>query len=375
MNGLKNVSFLVIKLGGATLSTVEKIKKMADEISRLKQAGVSLIVVVSAMGKTTEDLIRLAHQVTAAPQRRELDMLLTTGERVSMSLLCMALIDRGHSALSLTGSQAGILTTDSHSHAEIVEVRGQRVEQALQKNQIVVLAGFQGISTVTKEITTLGRGGSDITAVSMADFLKADECQIWKEVPGVMTADPNLFPDAQIIEKLPADLLCELTTWGAQVVNPRAATWIHQKKIQTRVKSAWDLTSQGTQIVSSEISVPSFSAVNILPRVHRFNSMSKIQNFRELNPFCDFQIVLQSIDGVWLSGSNEDLDQLCHFLKKPMTDGTPENEIENFQVLTVTHSHPNQKLPSSIAKMVIPSSVQWTTANSAHFMLPAKQNA
>ena len=193
MPNQKNQSLLIVqKYGGATLATPAQVKQIALRIYQLHQTGTQVVVVVSAMGQTTNQLIQLARDVSPNPHLRELDMLLTVGERISMSLLSMALNDLGVSAISYTGSQAGILTDDSHVNASIIDVKAFRVEEALKENKIVILAGFQGVSPQTKEITTLGRGGSDTSAVAMAGYLKADRCEILKDVDCIYSADPKV---------------------------------------------------------------------------------------------------------------------------------------------------------------------------------------
>jgi len=193
---------IVQKYGGMTLADPEKIKAVAARLAEASKKGQKVVAVVSAMGKTTNQLIELANKVSSKPNRREMDTLLTTGERVSMALLSMALHDLGCPAISLTGSQAGILTTDSHVNADIVDVKAFRVQDALGQGKVVVLAGFQGVCPETKEITTLGRGGSDTTAVAMAAFLGADRCEILKDVPAIFTADPQIIPEAKAISHL-----------------------------------------------------------------------------------------------------------------------------------------------------------------------------
>lgn len=197
-------SLIVQKYGGATLADPDKIKTVSARIAEQAQDN-SLIVVVSAMGKTTNSLIDLANQVSQHPQRRELDMLLTVGERISMSLVSMALNDLGCPAISFTGSQAGIFTDDSHVNAFIKDVKPVRVEEALKNNKVVILAGFQGVSPISKEITTLGRGGSDTSAVAMAAAFNAERCEILKDVPAVFTADPNIVESAKPIHQLNYD--------------------------------------------------------------------------------------------------------------------------------------------------------------------------
>ncbi len=213
---------IVQKYGGVTLADATKVRSVAERIAQQISKGHQIVAVVSAMGSTTNELIALAHQVSSRPTLREMDMLLTTGERISMSLVSMALHQLGIKATSLTGSQAGILTDDSHSNAFIQDVRAIRVAEALGKGHVVVLAGFQGVSPVTKEITTLGRGGTDTTAIAMAAFLKADHCEILKEVPAVFSADPRVVANAKPIALLDYSEMAEMTFWGAKVLHYRS---------------------------------------------------------------------------------------------------------------------------------------------------------
>lgn len=217
------MAVLVQKFGGASLASPEMVKSIAGNAAALAKSGRRLIVVISAMGKTTDQLIDLAGQVSARPVRRELDMLLSTGERVASALMSMAINEAGAPAVSFTGSQAGILTDDAHTNAKIVDLRPTRIESELQAGRVVVLAGFQGVSPTTKEVTTLGRGGTDLTAVCMAYHFKAERCEILKEVDGVFSADPRLEPNARRIPHLSFEALQELTFWGAKMVHHRAA--------------------------------------------------------------------------------------------------------------------------------------------------------
>ncbi|UEM14950.1 aspartate kinase [Bradyrhizobium barranii subsp. barranii] len=189
---MRNNPTIVQKYGGVCLETPEKIRAVARSLADLHSRGHRVVAIVSAMGKTTDELIKAAYQVSPHPNRRELDILLTTGERISMSLMSMALSDLGAPAISFTGSQAGVMTDESHSSARILDVRPARVLEELGRGRIVVLAGFQGVNPRTKEITTLGRGGSDTTAVAMAAALKAERCEIIKEVDGICSADPRV---------------------------------------------------------------------------------------------------------------------------------------------------------------------------------------
>lgn len=238
---------IVQKFGGATLADPEKIKSVAARIAEQAQQ-YSIIVVVSAMGKTTNSLIDLATKVSSHPQRRELDMLLTVGERISMSLVAMALNDLGCPAISFTGSQAGIFTDDSHVNAFIKDVKPLRVEEALKQNKVVILAGFQGVSPLTKEITTLGRGGSDTSAVAMAAAFKAERCEILKDVPAVFSADPHIVKTARPLQKLNYDQLMEMTFWGAKVLHYRSVELAKMRDVTLYIGPAAYQNLEGTTV-------------------------------------------------------------------------------------------------------------------------------
>ncbi|WP_413576898.1 aspartate kinase [Bdellovibrio sp. HCB290] len=238
---------IVQKYGGATLADPEKIKAVSARVAKQAKDN-SLIVVVSAMGKTTNSLIDLASQVSAHPQRREMDMLLTVGERISMSLVSMALNDQGCKAISFTGSQAGIFTDDSHVNAFIKDVKAFRVEEALKSEKVVILAGFQGVSPTTKEITTLGRGGSDTSAVAMAAAFNAERCEILKDVPAVFSADPNIVKTAKPLQELNYDQLMEMTFWGAKVLHYRSVELAKVRDVTLYIGPASNKTSDGTLV-------------------------------------------------------------------------------------------------------------------------------
>ncbi len=238
---------LVQKYGGATLSSPEKIKAVAQKISQLSKSGQKLIVVVSAMGKTTNSLIELANAVSPQPDPREMDMLLSVGERISMALMSIALNDLGCPAISFTGSQAGIFTNDSHVNAMIIDVKAYRAAEALDHKKVVILAGFQGVSPTTKEITTLGRGGSDTTAVAMAAAFKAERCEVLKDVSSVFTADPNLIDKARAIKKLNYYQMLEMTYWGTKVLHYRSVELARSKKVNLYIGPAHSL-EEGTMI-------------------------------------------------------------------------------------------------------------------------------
>ena len=215
------MALIVQKYGGTSVANAERIKNVARRIAQARDKGDQVVVVVSAMGDTTDELIELARQVSKQPSERELDVLLSTGEIVSSTLLAMALRDMGYEAISLSGAQAGIQTDSAYSRARILKIESQRVVKELEKGNIVIVAGFQGI-TGDMDITTLGRGGSDTTAVALAASLGAEVCQIYTDVDGVYTADPRLIPEARRLSEIGYEEMLELATYGAKVVHPRA---------------------------------------------------------------------------------------------------------------------------------------------------------
>ncbi len=241
------MALIVQKYGGTSVADPERMRNVARHIATTRAAGHQLVVVVSAMGKATDNLLQLAHQVSANPPSREMDMLLTTGERISMALLCMALHDAGVDAVSFTGSQVGIITDTVHTKAKILEVKGDRVRAAVADNKVAVVAGFQGISTA-KEITTLGRGGSDTTAVALAAALKADSCEIYTDVTGVFTADPRVVPQARKVQVLQFDEMLEMAGAGSKVLALRSVEFARNHDVPIHVRSSftWE---EGTWVV------------------------------------------------------------------------------------------------------------------------------
>ncbi len=223
------MAIVVQKYGGSSVADVQKIQKVADKVAATKAAGKDVVVVVSAMGDTTDELLALAKQVCESPARRELDMLLSTGERISMALLSMALNARGVPAVSFTGSQSGIVTNEAHANARIVEVRPFRVQDELAGGKVVIVAGYQGVS-YKREVTTLGRGGSDTTAVALAAALEAD-CEIYSDVEGVYTADPRVVPAARRLAELSYEEMQELAEAGAKVLNAQAVEFAKERGI------------------------------------------------------------------------------------------------------------------------------------------------
>lgn len=236
---------VVQKFGGSSVGDVEKIRKVAQRVKARRDEGWELVVVVSAMGDTTDELLALAKQISVDPPRRELDMLLTCGERISMALLSMALQDIGVPAISFTGSQSGIITDDTHSQARIVEVKPGRIEEALGQGKVVIVAGYQGVSR-HKEVTTLGRGGSDTSAVALAAALHAD-CEIYSDVDGIFSADPRIVPSAKKLDSISPEEMQELATAGAKVLNAQAVEFAREQGIVIQAKSTHS-AGTGTRI-------------------------------------------------------------------------------------------------------------------------------
>lgn len=244
------MALIVQKYGGTSVGTVERIQAVAQRVKRTVQAGNSVVVVVSAMGKTTDGLVQLATEIAANPSRRELDMLLATGEQVTIALLSMALLEAGQPAISLTGAQVGILTEAAHTRARILTIATDRLQRHLNQGEVVVVAGFQGVSnTDDLEITTLGRGGSDTSAVALAAALKADFCEIYTDVPGILTADPRLVEDAQLMATITCDEMLELASLGAKVLHPRAVEIARNYGMPLVVRSSWT-DDPGTWVTS-----------------------------------------------------------------------------------------------------------------------------
>jgi aspartate kinase len=233
------VSLIVQKFGGSSVADAASIKRVAARIARTKEAGHEVVVTVSAMGDTTDDLIDLANQVSRSPASREMDMLLTTGERISMSLLAMAIGDLGFDARSFTGSQAGMMTDAQHGRARIVDVTPTRVREALDQGAIAIVAGFQGFNHDSKDITTLGRGGSDTTAVALAAALNAEVCEIYTDVDGVFSADPRVVTKASKLDRVSYEEMLELAAAGAKVINIRAVEFARRHGVTLHVRSSF----------------------------------------------------------------------------------------------------------------------------------------
>jgi aspartate kinase len=234
----KTAGIIVQKYGGSSVASVDMLKRVARKIVETRERGHGVVVVISAMGDQTNELLNLARAVSATPSRRELDMLLSVGERIAMSILSMAINDLGHQAISFTGSQSGIITDTSHTRARIVEVRARRIIEELERGKIVIVAGYQGVSR-EKEITTLGRGGSDTTSIALAAALDADRCEIYSDVDGVCTADPRTVEDARRIDRLSYDELLDLSRAGAVVMKSQAVEYAKRHGIRIELRSTF----------------------------------------------------------------------------------------------------------------------------------------
>ena len=238
---------IVQKYGGTSVDGVDRLRVVADRVVGARDAGNDVIVVVSAMGQTTDDLARMAKDIAPDPDPREMDMLLTAGERIAMALLGIAINERGCRAVSYTGSQAGIITDTAHGQARIIEIRPKRILEALEAGNVVIIAGFQGLSSAY-EITTLGRGGSDLTAVAMATAVGAEVCEIYTDVGGVMTADPRVVPEARVIERIGYDDMLELAAAGAKVLQSRSVELARRGGLRLHVRSSFDDEAPGTWV-------------------------------------------------------------------------------------------------------------------------------
>ncbi|CAL99631.1 aspartate kinase [Saccharopolyspora erythraea NRRL 2338] len=245
------MALVVQKYGGSSLESADRIKRVAERIVETRKAGNDVVVVCSAMGDTTDELLDLAQQVNPAPPERELDMLLTAGERISNALVAMAIEALGAEARSFSGSQAGVITTSAHQNARIIDVTPGRVQEALKQGQVVLVAGFQGVAQDTKDITTLGRGGSDTTAVAVAAAMNADVCEIYTDVDGVYTADPRIVSDAKHLDRITYEEMLEMAATGAKVLHLRAVEYARRYGVPLHVRSSYSPKS-GT-IVSGSV--------------------------------------------------------------------------------------------------------------------------
>ncbi len=244
----KKQEIVVQKYGGSSVASVEMLKRVATKIVETRKRGNGVVVVISAMGNQTDELLNLARQISAQPSTRELDMLLSVGERIAMAVLSMAINDLGYQAISFTGSQSGIITDGSHTRARIVEVRAQRIMEELRKGKIVIVAGYQGVSR-EKEITTLGRGGSDTTSIALAAALSAERCEIYSDVDGIYTADPDMVEDAMKLDRISYEEMEDFSRAGAVVMKSEAVEYARRHKIKIMLMSSFR-NSNGTTVGS-----------------------------------------------------------------------------------------------------------------------------
>ena len=290
------MALIVQKYGGSSVADVDKLKKIASMISSVKKQGIDVVVVVSAMGKTTNQLIEMAKSISADPPRREMDMLLSTGERTSMALLCIALHEEGIESISLTGSQAGIITNDRHNDARVIEVRPIRVLDELDKGKVVVIGGFQGVS-YKRDITTLGRGGSDTSAVALAAALNAERCEIYSDVDGVYTTDPNIVKGAKHLPEISYQQVQEMAEAGAKVLNAQAVQFAKDAKIALYAR---DTFNPGKETIIKDVSKKELAGVLavvyekeiVRVYVHDADKINWVLEYLEQNqiPIKEFQV-------------------------------------------------------------------------------------
>ncbi|MEV6063718.1 aspartate kinase [Nocardia asteroides] len=254
------MALVVQKYGGSSVATAERIRRVAERIVETKKQGHDVVVVCSAMGDTTDELLDLAEQVAPAPPAREMDMLLTSGERISNALVAMAIHSLGAEARSFTGSQAGVITTGAHGNAKIIDVTPGRLQEALDEGQIVLVAGFQGVSQDSKDVTTLGRGGSDTTAVALAAALKADVCEIYTDVDGIFSADPRIVGDAQKLDNISYEEMLEMAACGSKVLMLRCVEYARRYNVPVHVRSSYT-DKIGTTVFGSMEDIPVEQAI------------------------------------------------------------------------------------------------------------------
>ena len=289
------MSIIVQKYGGSSVADVDKLKKIAEMIAATKKSGNNVVAVVTAMGKTTNSLIEMAKHISPNPARREMDMLLSTGERTTMAILCIALNELGVEAISLTGSQAGIVTNDRHNDAKVIEVRPVRVQDELEKGKVVVIGGFQGVS-YKRDITTLGRGGSDTSAIALAAALNAERCEIYSDVDGVYTTDPNIVKNAKHLPEISYQQVQEMSEAGAKVLNAQAVQFAKEAKIALYARSTF---SPGKETVIKDISRKELAGVLAIVYekeiiriyIHDADKIELVLNYMEENqiPIKEFQ--------------------------------------------------------------------------------------
>jgi aspartate kinase len=314
---------IVQKYGGTSVGTPLRIQKVADRIAARHAAGDQVIAVVSAMGQTTDELQDLARKITDRPSQRETDMLLTAGERISMALLSMALNTRDVPAISFTGSQSGIITDSAHTRARILEIRPIRIAPELDRGRVVIVAGFQGVSR-EKEVTTLGRGGSDTTAVALALGMEADRCEIYTDVPGVMTADPRLVPGSRLLPRVSWDTMLELSVCGAGVLHSRAVELARRRRVPVEVGSAFN-KRRGTVVEGTPIEQgPEVAAVTGRPQVTRIHLAGLAGTVDRAALFAALDALVEDVAGLHDCENSDGRHVLFHIPAVPGANGTLE---------------------------------------------------
>lgn len=344
------MALIVQKYGGSSLESPERIRSVAERIVATKKRGHDVVVVCSAMGDTTDELLDLAAAVNPVPPAREMDMLLTAGERISNALVAMAIESYGAKAQSFTGSQAGVLTTERHGNARIVDVTPERVREALDEGKICLVAGFQGVNKDTRDVTTLGRGGSDTTAVALAAALKADVCEIYSDVDGVYTADPRIVPNAQKLEKISFEEMLELAAVGSKILVLRSVEYARAFDVPIRVRSSYS-NDPGTLVAGSMEEIPveeatlvgvatdtSEAKVTVLGIPDSVGEAAKV--FRVLaDNEINIDMVLQNVSS--LEDNRTDITFTCpradgpramELLKRLQSEGTCENLLYDDQI-------------------------------------------
>ena len=344
------MALIVQKYGGSSLESPERIRSVAERIVATKKRGHDVVVVCSAMGGTTDELLDLAAAVNPVPPAREMDMLLTAGERISNALVAMAIESYGAKAQSFTGSQAGVLTTERHGNARIVDVTPERVREALDEGKICLVAGFQGVNKDTRDVTTLGRGGSDTTAVALAAALKADVCEIYSDVDGVYTADPRIVPNAQKLEKISFEEMLELAAVGSKILVLRSVEYARAFDVPIRVRSSYS-NDPGTLVAGSMEEIPveeatlvgvatdtSEAKVTVLGIPDTVGEAAKL--FRVLaDNEINIDMVLQNVSS--LEDNRTDITFTCpradgpramELLKRLQSEGTCENLLYDDQI-------------------------------------------
>jgi aspartate kinase len=376
------MALIVQKYGGSSLASPKHIQIAADRIKALRLSGAEVVVVVSAMGHTTDHLLKLAAKTVKVPPSRELDMLLTAGERVSMSLLAMSLQERKVPAISFTGSQSGIITTSDHSQAKILEIRPQRIQEELQKGKVVIIAGFQGVSR-EKEITTLGRGGSDTTAVALAAVLKAERCDILTDVEGIFSADPRLVSKARLFDKLTYDECLELASLGAKM-QPRSIELAKRFQVKVWIGSSQNSQGTGTKVGfengENKMEKPSIKGIATKDGFHYFST--KV----DLKSLADFFQASGSTLRFFNQGSERtsflcdesQVESLREFLKKSDIDYQEIEKVSTVSVVGEGVSNSKEVLPKcleALAAIGEPNLILVSNSLSLTIAVPAAQKS